>query len=184
MINLYAGAVRQLGNLNAALLWLGRQVSWVCIGFMVAIMLLQVFCRYVLNNALPWPEEAARVLMIWMMALTAPSAYRWSGFVSITMIRDALPDWLRHLLEILTFSLAMIVLYVLFTQALNHFSSGFIFKSSSLKIPLAYIYLSMSVCLALLMSVNLELLMRSLGRMFSDADDFANPEAPLIGQAE
>jgi TRAP-type C4-dicarboxylate transport system permease small subunit len=172
------------GRINASALWLGRQVSWVFMGAMVVIMLIQVFFRYVLNSALPWPEEAARMLMIWMMALTAPSAYRWGGFVSITMISDALPQKIRHLLEILTFVLAGIVLFVLFTQAIKHFNSGFIFKSSSLKIQLAWVYLSMSVCFGLLTSVNLELLTRALGRIFDNTDDFAAPAAPSIGGAE
>jgi len=33
---------------------------------MVIVILLQVFFRYVLNNALPWPDELARFLMLWM----------------------------------------------------------------------------------------------------------------------
>lgn len=184
MNNLFARFVDYHGKLNAAILWFGRQAAWVFIGSMVLIMLIQVFYRYALNAALPWPEEAARVLMIWMMALAAPSAYRWGGFVSITMISEALPKRLHQLLEVLTFILAGIVIYVLLTQALKHFNTGFIFRSSSLKIPLAWMYLSMSVCLGLLMSVNLELLVRALGRMFGNEEDFTPPEMPLSGGAE
>lgn len=56
---------------------------------MVAVIILQVFFRYALNSSLPWPDEAARFLMLWMTGLIAPSAYRWGGFVAIDIISPA-----------------------------------------------------------------------------------------------
>lgn len=46
--------------------YIGRQLSVFAMGLMVVIILTQVFFRYVLNNALPWPDEAARFLMLWL----------------------------------------------------------------------------------------------------------------------
>ena len=71
---------------NTLILRAGRLLAWMALALMVAVILTQVFCRYVLNNALPWPDEAARFLMLWMTGLMAPSAYRWGGFVSIGML--------------------------------------------------------------------------------------------------
>jgi len=176
--------VSVLAMINSAVLWGGRQLAWMMIGLMVFVILLQVFCRYVLNDALPWPEEAARGLMIWMMALIAPSAYRWGGFVSITMFRDALPAVLGRILSILLLVLAGIVLYILLGQAINHFNSGFMFKSSSLKIPLAWIYLAMTFCFGLMMSVNTELLLRTIGRLIGNPEDFPLPVDPEVIGAE
>ncbi len=183
-MKIFAGFVNALSALNSAILWGGRQIAWVMIALMVFAIMLQVFFRYALNDALPWPEEAARALMIWMMALIAPSAYRWGGFVSITMISDALPRVLRSLLSIGMLVLAGVVLFILLGQAINHFNSGFMFKSSSLKIPLAWIYLAMSVCFGLMMSVNTELLLRHLGRLFGDPEDFPLPEEPMLAGSE
>ena len=67
-----------LQYLNTFFLRIGRQLAWIAILLMVMVILLQVFFRYVLNNALPWPDEVARFLMLWMTALIAPSAYRLS----------------------------------------------------------------------------------------------------------
>lgn len=184
MIKILSTCVNGLAKINMTILWGGRQLAWMMSALMVAAIMLQVFFRYVLNDALPWPEEAARALMIWMMALIAPSAYRWGGFVSITMISDALPTMLRNLLTISTFLLAGVVLYILLGQAISHFQSGFIFKSASLKIPLAWVYLAMSVCFGLMMSVNTELLLRHIGRMFGDPEDFPLPVEPNPNGAE
>ena len=65
--------------LNTFVLRIGRHLAWIALGFMVLVILIQVFYRYALNNALPWPDEAARFLMLWMAGLMAPSAMRWSG---------------------------------------------------------------------------------------------------------
>ena len=59
---------------NDVVLRIGRGIAIICIGLMVVAILLQVFFRYVLGNALPWPEEAAIFLMLWMTAVIAPSA--------------------------------------------------------------------------------------------------------------
>ena len=62
---------------------IGRFISVIALAMMVFVILLQVFCRYILNNALPWPDEAARFLMLWLTSLMAPIALRQSGFVAI-----------------------------------------------------------------------------------------------------
>ena len=79
------GLTRALGALNATLLTLGRGLGAFCMAAMVVIILAQVFWRYVLNNALPWPEEAARFLMLWATGLMIGTAFRRGGFVSIEL---------------------------------------------------------------------------------------------------
>ena len=83
-----------LQNINTFILRIGRQFAWIAILLMVIVIIIQVFFRYVLNNALPWPDEVARFLMLWMTGLIAPSAYRWGGFVSIDMLQRFLPKTL------------------------------------------------------------------------------------------
>ena len=68
--------LKSLVLLNTFILRIGRHLAWIAIGLMVVIILVQVFFRYGLNSALPWPDEAARFLMLWMTGLIAPSAYR------------------------------------------------------------------------------------------------------------
>ena len=84
--------LKGLVGFNTIILRLGRKLAWIAIGLMVIIILIQVFFRYGLNSALPWPDEAARFLMLWMTGFIAPSAYRWGGFVSIDMLLSRLPS--------------------------------------------------------------------------------------------
>jgi TRAP-type C4-dicarboxylate transport system permease small subunit len=65
-----------LGLFNGAILALGRWIGALCLGLMVIVILTQVFFRYVLQSALPWPEETSRFLMLWSTGLMAPTAFR------------------------------------------------------------------------------------------------------------
>ncbi|WP_349360783.1 TRAP transporter small permease subunit [Stappia sp.] len=168
-------SVEGLGYINATVLRLTRTAAWLLLVVMVVVILLQVVFRYGFNNALPWPEEAARSMMIWMMALIAPSAYRWGGFVSIDLLKDLLPARLSSLLNLILLLLAAAVLWILLNQAMAHFRSGFLFTATGLKIKLAWIYLAMSVCFGLMLSVNLELSLREVGRLIGRPEDFPQP---------
>ncbi len=150
------------------------RIAIVAIALMVVVILIQVFFRYVLNNALPWPDEAARFLMLWMTGLIAASAYRRGGFVAIDMLELALPRKVGAVLSLVLLVLSLVVLLVGVRLGWNHVNSGWLFASSSLKLPLsmigmtsvkiklAYMYMSLFVGLILLTAVNIELILRSL----------------------
>jgi len=188
-------------RLNTLVLSFGRTAGWVAMLLMVAVILAQVFFRYALNNALPWPEEAARALMIWMMALVAPSAYRWGGFVAIDMIPDMLPRKPRLLLTLFILALSMVVLVIMLGHAWTHFTSPLLFSSSGLnrllqdsglnqllgtniEFQTSYVYLAMSVCLALMISVCVELIVRTFGRLIWNDEEFPVPGLPVAMAGE
>lgn len=111
-MGLILGLANGIGAVNAALLALGRWLGAVCVASMLLIILAQVFFRYVMGDALAWPEEAARFLMLWMAGLMAPTAYRRGGFVSIEMLVRLLPRRPAALLALLLLGLSLVVLVV------------------------------------------------------------------------
>ena len=173
-----------LQNINTLILRIGRQIAWIAILLMVIVIIIQVFFRYVLNNALPWPDEVARFLMLWMTGLIAPSAYRWGGFVSIDMLQRFLPKILSNILVFLILIISLTVLLIGFEMGLKHINAGWIFSSSSIKIPysllggkteamkLAWMYMSLPVGIFLLISVNIELTLKTILSTFSSQINF------------
>ena len=91
---------------------IGRYISVIALALMVFVILLQVFCRYVLNNALPWPDEAARFFMLWMVGLMAPVALRRGGFVAIDALSFALPARIANFLNLLLILIASVVVVI------------------------------------------------------------------------
>ena len=172
-----------LQNINTFILRVGRQLAWIAIFLMVIVIIIQVFFRYVLNNALPWPDEVARFFMLWMTGLIAPSAYRWGGFVSIDMFQRFLPKILSNILIFLILLVSLTVLLIGFEMGLKHINAGWIFSSSSIKIPfsliggkteamkLAWMYMSLPVGIFLLILVNVELVLRNILSIFNSEND-------------
>lgn len=79
---------------------------------MVLAILVQVVFRYGLNNALPWPDEAARFFMLWMVGLMAPVALRRGGFVAIDALSFALPARIANFLNLLLILIASVVVVI------------------------------------------------------------------------
>jgi TRAP-type transport system small permease protein len=173
------GLTNGLGAVNAALLTLGRRLGAFCVALMVVAILLQVFFRYVLSSALPWPEEAARFLMLWMAGLMAPTAFRRGGFVSIEMLVRFLPRRPAALLTILLLLLSLAVLTMGLqigwsetTGLGGRFATDSLSVPNSLdlstwvKVPKAWMMASLVVGLGLLISVCVELILRATATLF------------------
>jgi TRAP-type C4-dicarboxylate transport system permease small subunit len=169
---------------NDVVLKIGRGISVVFIAVMVLAILIQVFFRYVLNNALPWPDEAARFCMLWLTGLMAPTAYRRGGFVAIDMVVMALPARVGEIVSLLLLFIAGIVLAVAIPIGLAEVTGfGGTFASASLYVPLsitfdewlrvprAWMMASLFVGAVLLFIVNIELILRSLISLLGGADD-------------
>ncbi len=188
--------IRPLAWINTMLLRIGRTVAWVSMALMVLIIVLQVIFRYVFNNALPWPDEAARFLMLWMTGLIAPSAYRWGGFVSIDLVKDMLPLRIGRLLTLCLLFVSLLVLVVGLQYGIKHVNSGWLFASSTLKLPLefiglglvrlklAWMYMSLPIGIFLMILVNIELSLKSIVGLIDPEQEIPSDQDHLVISAE
>ncbi|MEM9710459.1 MAG: TRAP transporter small permease subunit [Pseudomonadota bacterium] len=176
------GLLRPIELWNDWVLGLGRWIAVICIALMVVCILLQVFFRYVLNNALPWPDEAARFLMLWMTGLIAPLAYRRGGFVSIDLALRLIPERLAALISLVLLVIAGFVLYwgigIGYSEVTGfggRFDTASLYVPLSLdftewyRVPRSWMFSSLFVGVILLFVVNLELILRSVITMLGEA---------------
>jgi TRAP-type C4-dicarboxylate transport system permease small subunit len=180
-----------VGAVNGPVLAVGRAIGMICMAVMVVLILVQVFWRYVLDNPLPWPEEAARFLMLWLMVV-APTALRRGGFVAIDMIQLALP---RVVGGVLTLALLALSLVVLVTAVRIGWAevTGFSgrFKTSSLyyptgegwaKMPRSWMMASLLAGLAMMVSVTVELILRQVATLAGMREELpVIPETTAVG---
>lgn len=94
---------------------------------MTAIIAMQVFARYVLNDSPAWAEQAALLLMIWYVFIAAAAGVREGFHIRIAVFVDNLPQKLRHPVMVVAhiivvaFGIAMAVFGVELSQATwNH----------------------------------------------------------------
>jgi TRAP-type C4-dicarboxylate transport system permease small subunit len=185
-----------LRPLNRGLLALGRGVGVVAICIMVLAILIQVFFRYVLGNALPWPDEAARFCMLWMAGLMAPTALRRGGFVAIDLLDHLFKGAAFHLLQLALLMISLTVLivglqigYAEVTGLGGRFATASLYVPTSIpfdswyRVPRSWMMLSLLIGVGLLVLVNIELILERIVRLFGRGDDLPERET-LQGGAE
>ena len=169
------GLLKPLQMWNDFILPIGRWISIVAIALMVVAILIQVFFRYALNSALPWPDEAARFMMLWLTGLMAPIAFRRGGFVAIDMVVLALPTKIGQIVTIFLLFISAGVLAMAITIGWGEVTGfGGRFATASLYLPLSadfsewfriprsWMMLSLLVGVILLFIVNVELILRAI----------------------
>lgn len=172
-MSIIAYLTNQLGRLNAAVLTVGLWLGAASLGVMLVFILVQVFFRYVLGNALAWSEEASRFLMLWMTGLMVPTAFRQGGFVAIGMVVDFLPRIIGSLIALIFLLLSATVLYVgmrIGWSEVMGIGGRFAMPaiavptsldlSSWMKVPRGWMMASLATGVTMMFVVNIELILR------------------------
>lgn len=146
-------------------LMLGKMIARLCeiavvffLTLIIADILIGIFFRYVIGNALSWSEELARYLMIWMGFTAAILVLREEGHIGINILRDSLPQIFRRFL-ILAVDLLIIIFLAIWCW--NSLQTLQVIKddiSSGLRIRLLWPFLAMPVCSGLMILQQLTLI--------------------------
>lgn len=182
---------------NGTLLRVGRWIGVVAVAAMVVAILVQVFFRYVLNNALPWPDEAARFCMLWMTGLMAPTAFRQGGFAAIDTVTAALPKRACSLLMLVLLAISLTVLtvgvqigYKEVTGIGGRFATASLYVPTTFglddwyRVPRSWMMWSLLVGIALLILVNIELILHRIVSLLGGDDALPSLDAAEVGGAE
>lgn len=68
---------------------------------MTAVVFIQVVFRYVLDAALPWPEETARIMVVWLSFLGAYMAMRERKHIGFSVLVEKLPPRFRAVVGVI-----------------------------------------------------------------------------------
>ena len=132
------------GLLATVAFWLDRLIEFVCASLLVAttgIAVLQVFYRYVLNNSLYWPEEAARWAFVWTVFLGMALGIARHGHIAIDILAARLKGRARDAHGVFAQAAVTVASLVFVDQGF-----GLVAKSSyvspALEWPYVYLYLA------------------------------------------
>ena len=129
---------------------------------MVATILLQVFCRFVLGNPLSWSEELARYAFVWITFLGAAVAYRHGGHIVVETVVTLLPRRLQAVLAWVVDALAVVALLVLLVQGFRIVEVNSNVEATMLEIPMSWVYASVPVSAAIMLAYQVERTVRRL----------------------
>lgn len=127
--------------------------SWaliVMLSTMTLIVGANITLRYVTAHSLPWADEAARYLMIWMTFGGAGLILRSGGHVAITNLQDALPGTAQKALRgaitlgLLLFFCFMVYVGIQYAERMQYQ------VTPAMRIPFLYVYAAMPIGFTLL----------------------------------
>ena len=76
------------------------KICMALLAIFLAVVVVAVFFRYVLNNSLTWSEQVSRFLFVWMIMLMLPIMYREKRDISFDVITKRLSDVPKEILEL------------------------------------------------------------------------------------
>lgn len=84
---------------------------------MVAIaadLIIQVFSRFVFHNPVPWSDELARYMVVWMVFLASGLALKNGNLIGIEFLKNVVPDPIKKIFKIAgyLFQIAFILVVV------------------------------------------------------------------------
>lgn len=142
-----------------------------------AILFLQVVLRYGFGFSLPWPEEAARYLMIWVVMLAGSLLVKDEQLVRVDFFDHYWPKRLMSLRDALFRLMLAVLLAVMVWKGYENAAFGARRSAATLGISFYWIYLSVPVGAGLMMFHMLVLALRNvLGRARHKQPSILNAE--------
>lgn len=123
---------------------LEKMLCTITLALMSAIIVLQVFFRYVLNNSLSWSEELARYLFIWTIYIGISYGVKMDKHVAVDAVYTYMPKGVKKYYAMVAYALfmifALLVVYYGVTVVGMQITSGQV--SPAMGLPMQYVYVA------------------------------------------
>ena len=125
-------------------------ISVIFLAIITSVTLTQIFYRYVLGNALDWPEEVARYALIWMVLLSFNIIAQEDKNIAVTIVSKKIPDNIKYFIDILLEILKLLFAAMLIYHGYQKTKIGWMITSPALQIKRAWVYYAIPVGSSLL----------------------------------
>ncbi|MCA8926671.1 MAG: TRAP transporter small permease [Alphaproteobacteria bacterium] len=162
MVDAIGFVERLVGGLNRLLLLLCKAAAVLLLAVMTGIIIASVFCRYVLSDAIPWSEEIAKFVMVWMTFIVAPVGLSLGAHIAIDALANALKGRLYFLLLVGVFGAIIALMLMFVDQATFLTQNARIQRASTIDVSISYVYAAMPIGCAVTALVALEFWLNAL----------------------
>jgi TRAP-type transport system small permease protein len=145
--------------------YLIRLIIVTSMALILVVTCVQIFFRFVLHNALPWPEEAARFLMVWSLFLAAVYVQNERGHIGVNFFVARLSYKAEWAVRILINSLIIVFLLVMIKGGIEEAQTLMSLKTGALRIPRGIPYLVIPLTGILMIIVNLRLIAEDISKI-------------------
>ena len=125
-------------------------LAFACLVGIVIMTATQVFSRYVLGMSFFWPEEAARILLIFITFLVAGISFERGEMIGVTAVRDLFGRRFALVVAILGHLLILVLLAVLVRYGWAFAQRNAVQHAAALRVSMFWVYLVIPVGMSLL----------------------------------
>jgi len=146
-----------LSSVNDLVEKLAINLAWIMLFAITGLNIVQVFYRYVLNNALSWSEEASLWMMVWITFAILPVAYRKGLNISMMLFRNMLGrNRVEYIIRCFLHLIVIVIALVCLDQAWQMYKGGHRLELPALEISKAWVYAVMPPAWVLLILAGIE----------------------------
>ncbi len=135
-------------------LWLAANVEELICAVLLVVMVgsvsAAVFFRYVLDSALPWPEEISRFALVWLTFIGAALAAKRQSHVLVDFFVSFLPERARCALAVLVNVVLLLFLVLFFALSVQFVQKASVAVSPALSIRMSYVYFALPLASVLM----------------------------------
>lgn len=139
-------------------------VAAILLGAVAVVVFLQVITRYVFEMSLPWPEEAARYLLVWLVFIGAAAAGAHGQQLVVDTLTETLPQRFQPAVKVFSALAGLVALAILVWASLPLFGPPARTTSPATGLEMRWVYLALPVGVAFLAFF----LFRDLFQVWSD----------------
>ena len=164
------GVITGLDWLNRKILWVCRWLTIILVAVIAVNVFVGVFWRYVLNDSLPWYEESAKYMMLWMVFTACPIVLKQRGHIALDVLPKHLAPRLQNFNYLIIYSVVLALVCVFVWQG---YELAYIARKqtpTSIDISFAFIYASIPFGSAIMALISLEFWFTALRGIFSPED--------------
>ena len=134
--------MRMLNKLSKGLNGAAEWFIAICLGVMSVVVFAQVVCRLT-SGSLPWSEELARYLMIYMVYVGTAVGIHKGNHIAVEFVMSLCPEKVQKFVDILMNILMMVAFAVLVYYGSKIVTITMMQKSPAMQIKMGYVYFSM-----------------------------------------
>ena len=136
-------------------------------GFIVSVIALQIFVRYLFGKPFPWAEELSSLLLIYLTFLTADIVYKDKGHIAIDYFINFLSDRWKASLALLIYAFIGIFIIVLIPKciALLKMQAGHS-TAATLALPKSFWSLPVPIAFGSMLLTTIYFIMQELRQLF------------------
>jgi TRAP-type C4-dicarboxylate transport system permease small subunit len=117
-----------------------QRVTVILVSVMIAVVGLNVFCRYILGFSWAWGEELPRYALVWIAFIGGTVAVKRGEMMVISFLVDKLPATRKRLVMAIAYSSSCIFLITVVVYGVFLSAATYKQLSPALRFPMTYAY--------------------------------------------